>query len=82
MSREDYLAQRIRNLESDKDNLISILVVKLWCPKQAAIFDGFDKECMSPDTCGTPPENCWQEFVEGKRPPEIYSTSEIQSYRD
>ena len=58
MSREDYLAQRIRNLESDKDNLISILVVKLWCPKQAAIFDGFDKECMSPDTCGTSSIDC------------------------
>ncbi len=81
MSRDDYLTQRIRNAESDSENLISILVGKHWCPKQAAI-DGFDKECMSPDTCGTPPENCWEEFVEGKRPPEIYSTSEIQSYRD
>lgn len=45
MSRDDYLTQRIRNAESDTENLISILVGKHWCPKQAAI-DGFDKECM------------------------------------
>ena len=79
MSREDYLAQVIRNLESDKNQLISILVEHHWCPKNCEA-EGFHNVCKEPHTqrsndyCGEAPEDCWTELVENKRPPETYCT--------
>lgn len=79
MSREDYLAQRIRNLESDRDCLIKILVEAMWCPKRREI-EGVHNVCKEPhernpwSICGEAPENCWLELIENQRPPETYST--------
>lgn len=75
MGREDYLAQRILNLEHDKNNLISLLVEHLLCPKECKA-DGYKKFCTDSSIrlCEKTMEDCWAELVENRRPPEIYNT--------
>ncbi len=72
MGREDYQAQVIRNLESDKGNLIDLLVEKCWCPWSAGIANVKAEECKI--GCSYAPEDCWAEHIENKRSPETYCT--------
>ena len=76
MSREDFLAQKIRNIESDRECLINILVDLHFCPMTCEM-PGIEDFCKSNSDglCGTPPEECWQEIVRRKRPPETYIIS-------